>query len=245
MQSLLDGDGCRHVLLDLGTNTAVQVHKLYQPALFQEQPIILPVYDRFFGPGNHSDVCTFGWEPNPRHATYLAAVESYYRARGIRVVINVAAAGTADGWGTFQSDGDTNNREWASSVAMGRPESTPPAGAVRVMDVAGWVARHILPRRIPAAAASSAAAAFPPAIVMKLDIEGMDENVLAELFRVGVLCAVDYVYVERHVRESTADFLNTALRDKGCKSPITLLDDEAYLNFLLPGLDTGNLSRVG
>ena len=42
-------DGCRHVYLDMGTNTGVQIRKLYQPHLFPNASV-LPIFDKFFGP---------------------------------------------------------------------------------------------------------------------------------------------------------------------------------------------------
>ena len=42
-------DGCHHVYLDMGTNTGVQIRKLYQPHLFPNASV-LPIFDKFFGP---------------------------------------------------------------------------------------------------------------------------------------------------------------------------------------------------
>ena len=42
-------DGYRHVFLDLGTNTGVQIRKLYEPHLFPNASV-LPIFDKFFGP---------------------------------------------------------------------------------------------------------------------------------------------------------------------------------------------------
>ena len=42
-------DGCRHVFLDMGTNTGVQIRKLYEPHLFPNASV-LPIFDKFFGP---------------------------------------------------------------------------------------------------------------------------------------------------------------------------------------------------
>ena len=41
-------DGCKHVYLDMGTNTGVQIRKLYQPHLFPNASV-LPIFDKFFG----------------------------------------------------------------------------------------------------------------------------------------------------------------------------------------------------
>ena len=42
-------DGCRHVFLDMGTNTGIQIRKLYEPHLFPNASV-LPIFDKFFGP---------------------------------------------------------------------------------------------------------------------------------------------------------------------------------------------------
>ena len=41
-------DGCQHVYLDMGTNTGIQIRKLYQPHLFPNASV-LPIFDKFFG----------------------------------------------------------------------------------------------------------------------------------------------------------------------------------------------------
>ena len=41
-------DGCQHVYLDMGTNTGIQIRKLYEPHLFPNA-LVLPIFDKFFG----------------------------------------------------------------------------------------------------------------------------------------------------------------------------------------------------
>ena len=41
-------DGCQHVYLDMGTNTGVQIRKLFEPHLFPNASV-LPIFDKFFG----------------------------------------------------------------------------------------------------------------------------------------------------------------------------------------------------
>ena len=65
-------DACYHVYLDLGTNTGVQFHKLYDPDSLPagEVSAIIPKFDHFFGSDTAArltDVCGFGFEPNPSH----------------------------------------------------------------------------------------------------------------------------------------------------------------------------------
>ena len=62
-------DGCLHVYLDLGTNTGVQIRKLFEPHKFPAADV-LPIFDKYFGPVEERDsstVCAVGFEPNPEH----------------------------------------------------------------------------------------------------------------------------------------------------------------------------------
>ena len=74
-------DGCTHVYLDLGSNSGVQIRKLFEPDLYTNVikthgvPAILPVFERFFGNNRTRDACSFGWEPNSAHTDRLADLE--------------------------------------------------------------------------------------------------------------------------------------------------------------------------
>ena len=83
-------DGCEFVYLDMGTNTGVQIRKLYEPDKFLGAAV-LPIFERYFGPAagrNLSAVCAVGWEPNPGHTAYLARLQAAYRRCGWRVEIH-------------------------------------------------------------------------------------------------------------------------------------------------------------
>ena len=231
------GDGCRHVYLDMGTNIGIQFRKLFTPLEYPNALMREP-FERFFGPGTREDVCAWGWEPNARHAANLTKLQNAYRALGRRLTIFTgAAAGVFDGLGVFKSDNDMKNHEWGGSVEAAPVGVPPPDGAVRIMDVAAWIATNVLPRRVPPGVnGSDGSAPRAPAIVVKIDIEGSDEGVLAELLHRDVLCHFDFVYIEdRHVRREVIDFLNTATsRTRSCRGRtsedpiIRILDDEMY-----------------
>ena len=83
-------DGCEFVYLDMGTNTGVQIRKLFEPALFPGAAV-LPIFERYFGSAagrNLSAVCAVGWEPNPVHTEQLAGLQAAYRRCGWRVEIH-------------------------------------------------------------------------------------------------------------------------------------------------------------
>ena len=83
-------DGCEFVYLDMGTNTGVQIRKLYEPDKFPGAAV-LPIFERYFGPAagrNLSAVCAMGWEPNPVDTARLARLQAAYRRCGWRVKIH-------------------------------------------------------------------------------------------------------------------------------------------------------------
>ena len=83
-------DGCQFVYLDMGTNTGVQIRKLFEPDKFPGAAV-LPIFERYFGSAagrNLSAVCAVGWEPNPAHTAYLARLQAAYRRCGWRVEIH-------------------------------------------------------------------------------------------------------------------------------------------------------------
>lgn len=89
------------------------------------------------------------------------------------------------------------------------------------MDVATWIDTHIVRRVLPVNRSSGF-------VVLKLDIEGSDEGVLAALMSREVLCAIDYVYTEAHVRPEVVTYLNARLKALHCKTHIEFMDDEEY-----------------
>jgi hypothetical protein len=61
------GDGCSHVYLDLGTNTGIQLRKLFEPTTHGGGgESIHPYFDQFFGKAEETNgrrhVCAFGFE---------------------------------------------------------------------------------------------------------------------------------------------------------------------------------------
>ena len=224
-------DGCRHVYVDIGTNSGVQIHKLFNQTLFPKAAIG-PIFDRYFGRGPRNDVCAFGFEPNPSHKAVLQSIEAYYRSGGRTISISLTAGGVFSGWGVMDMKwaGGIENKEWGASVKPVTVEAgeSPPAGAVPVTDIPSWLTHNVRRRRI----LDQSGGLLPPSVVMKIDIEGTDELVLAGIFSQGSLCSVDYAYVE-HVRPAVLDFLAASLRASSCKTELAILDDETYRVYVL------------
>jgi hypothetical protein len=71
-RELLQSGKCNHVYLDMGTNVGIQIIKLYQPLAYTQSHIWPPIWNSYFGKydtiiNNRSNVCAFGFEPNPLH----------------------------------------------------------------------------------------------------------------------------------------------------------------------------------
>mmetsp|Transcript_5936 Transcript_5936/g.12101 ORF Transcript_5936/g.12101 Transcript_5936/m.12101 type:complete len:145 (+) Transcript_5936:1253-1687(+) len=79
-------------------------------------------------------------------------------------------------------------------MLIGRPLVTP------LMDLAKFVLEHIVPRKIPPPPPTSifSEPAPPPAVIMKLDIEGSEYTVLPHLALSGALCHIDTAFLEYH-----------------------------------------------
>jgi len=70
-------------------------------------------------------------------------------------------------------------------------------------------------------------------VVAKIDVEGMDENIIQYLKISGILCRIDYVYVE-HMHSDKIKSLNAELSHQGCTTLIEYMDDEDYHNSDFP-----------
>ena len=226
-------DGCYHIYLDFGTNTAVQFHKLYDPGSLPPSDVpgrtIRTKFDQFFGSDaelRRSDVCGFGFEPNPSHRDILRQTTVHYGNKGVRLAIVESGVGTFDGWGVVVSDEAYEQDEWGSKVVPVQPGTPVPADAIRVINAASWFAANVQRSQRP----PQGTRALPPAMVIKVDIEGSDESVLAMLVASGALCNVDYVYVE-HVRPDVLDLFMLQLRTAGCSTLVEKFDDESFHNF--------------
>lgn len=221
-------DECHHIYLDFGSNVGIQIRKLFQPELYPAQgESILPVFERYFGPAElrRSNVCAFGAEPNPAHIPRLVALQNAYNKQGWRSKIYTrTGVGEAEGWLAVTTEGLAPD-----DVLSGGARLFPRPGikaedpdAVFVLDFPAFFRHAMLGRKQP-----EACAAAPGRVVMKVDIEGMDEGLLGALLRRGLLCHIDYLYVEHATKELAAMF-TWSLRQAGCTTTIVQMDDEGY-----------------
>jgi len=190
-------NGCHHVFLDIGSNVGVQITNVYEG----KNSRMKPTFDRLFGPvADRAElVCSVVMEPNPHHADVLRGLKRRYAPARI-LVLNGTAASNRDGTQPFFILGShPMYHEWGSSLLDRAGGSSADRGHVdiRTVDLARWTHREVL-RRAPKPHSKRRSAALPPAVVMKLDVEGEEYNVLPNMLAHGVLCQLDAVFLEYH-----------------------------------------------
>jgi FkbM family methyltransferase len=185
------GDGCRHIFLDVGANRGVHIRSLMEPELFPEALYVKSgFWDEYFGQRyyNDSSVCAFAFEPNVAHAPRLSRLSQFYRAAGRRVEFFPAAVMDKAGTVTmYDHRGDDAKSHWRFGGLRG---SHHPVN-VSAIHLAAWIKDEIVGRNVPDGAK-------PPAILMKLDIEGDELTVLESMLQAKVLCAINLITWEYH-----------------------------------------------
>ena len=235
-------DGCQHVYLDLGSNVGMQVRKLFEPELFPDSAgDSIAVFQRFFGPvtERRANSCAIGVEMNPVHATRLKALESAHSQQGWRTRFFTRTAvgvdfstGTYDHTGTKDTPLDLSAKvNFAPPAVVGeRGESGGrSAGDFSINFInAAELITAVAARKLPSEGAAH--------IVAKLDIEGGEHLVLPHLLLSGALCMLNYVALEMHPQTLLLDLAVAKLAQQGCRTEISLDDDEkyAFADFALP-----------
>ena len=224
---------CLHLYFDFGTNVGIQIRKLFEPELYPGSQI-LPIFDSYFGyllerrdPGV---VCAIGVEPNSAHEVRLMKLEAAYNNHSwYTKIFTRTGIGLTSGWMLLKSDGDKTNHEWGAQLVDDVKEineETP--GAVRVLDVVEIMREYLDMNGSVYSTTSS-----NRKVVVKVDIEGMDENVIHYLKTSGTLCRIDYMYVE-HMHMDKIKSLNADLLLEGCHTSVVYMDDEEYHNSDFP-----------
>jgi len=230
------GDGCYHVLLDLGSNVGMHGRFLFEPEKFPHARHALRVYDEHFGPiekRNNSDFCVFAFEPNPVHKARHLELQDVYGKLGWRYHFQPYAVSNFEGNLTFIHQDNGANNEWGFSTQEGRggEQTNETIPSIRF---AKWMGEHIQNRIIPEEPTNKDA--LSPTVVMKFDIEGGEWEVMLDVMFSGILCdIVDYSFGELHpwmrakFMRDMFQIFNADLHDGNCKTKrIDILDDEAY-----------------
>lgn len=272
------GDGCYHVFLDIGANVGVHGRFIYEP---HKYPYLnaktTEIFTQFFGDPKIRDprnICVFAFEPNPAHQQRHLDLKEAYGKAGLRYYPIMAGVSDQNGNLTFYHQDGGKNEEWGFSATKNTKVRSTEV-TLPVVRLSSWLRDHILGRRIPAerpmlnmigdtaAPAESTtttvpmnATSMPPSVIGKMDVEGMEFIMLADLLYSGILCqTVDYLFGEFHHRvdfkaepdketkrggyiktKKNTYFLDTlleglhSLRNDDCKlKKFDMHDDEAYL----------------
>lgn len=220
-------EACKGLYLDVGTNVGTQIRKLYQPESFPGAKSVEQFHSIFHGV-SLSDVCTFGFEPNPEHKAWLEKVQDSLQCQGYNVkIFTETAVHTENGNMTFYRDLKTPERykEWAASLTNWQNNSQDAEVTVQTIDLACFLhnlfVSHILPRKIP--------------VLMKLDVEGAEYGILEKMLSAGVMCGIQ-ITIEWHDRMAMPDINPTKIRElvhlyenvNSCNFRIIGGDDESY-----------------
>jgi len=224
-------DGCRHVYLDMGTNTGIQIRKLYEPSLFPDA-YVFPVFDKYFGPPTTRDrqsICSVGWEPNPEFTEDLTKLENSYKKCGWKVLIHKEM-----GVDTKNSVSRFSRIDGQAAALAGRfiseNEMFDDAVEIKSMWLAEFINKVVAKRKRPDHLEGS--------VLMKLDVEGKELDIMPDLIVSGAIQHIDAIYVEYHPQmgedivklSESMEFLNRIAKEKQINNPIEIitLDDETY-----------------
>eukprot|EP00928_Gymnodinium_smaydae_P000153 TRINITY_DN10054_c0_g1_i4.p1 TRINITY_DN10054_c0_g1~~TRINITY_DN10054_c0_g1_i4.p1 ORF type:complete len:344 (-),score=50.65 TRINITY_DN10054_c0_g1_i4:516-1475(-) len=240
--------GCKHIFLDVGANRGTHVRKLFEAPKYPDAPY-LAEFDMAFGdskerskPSSETQICAFGFDANPRWAPALEKVEKAYGEMGWRVMF-FAPVAVSDGPGQetmYLNDKDGVNSDWGYSKMSFATDIAPKRVVVNKFDFAPFIAemnKHIVPGGYK---------------LMKMDIEGAEFEVLAELMDQGLLCtdSTDRITIEYHDRffhepdeldhihdvRSRVDDANRcpSVQQQKKNTIVEEIDDESYLNDGMP-----------
>ena len=220
IERIIDEHDCTSAYLDVGTNIAVQIRKLYEPHLYTKpeywgnrinnitqlrNATMLPRFESTYGPTPRCRVCAFGFEPNPNHHERLGRVQAHLRALGYGVKVFHAAAAETDGVVHFRVTNKKHmkmeNEDWGAK-RLDKIEDIEYSShdyktiAARSVDVSRIFST--IDDALTKKAKALGMEKHGP-ITMKLDIESGEFGVLPHLLRTGVLCrVVDEAYIEWH-----------------------------------------------
>ena len=208
-------DGCHHVFLDVGANIGIHSRFLFEPTAFPDASF-RKIFDTYFGADRDpSTTCALSFEPNPTHRVHHTRQKKLYARHGWRYEPIASAVGARAGNLTFYSNirretqylSKGNGLRKALGVGFGLADregagageysqATAQSGIVRpVVDLAAFLLEAVAGRALPRANASSTR---PPAVVVKLDVEGVEFAVAPRLLETRALCAVNFISIEWH-----------------------------------------------
>jgi len=192
-----DLDGCYHVYIDVGSHRGIQVRKLYEPKKYPDSKVH-PLFDKFFGlpaERNSSEICTVGFEPDPRYRMDLRLIKSNYGKMGWPIKFFFSAVSDYKGKEkvALRTSGKTLE-EWKSTI---NPNYLMNEDEVREYDVnvvhlADYINTHVAKRLLPRAIVFD----MPPRAIMKINIEGSEGVVVHDLLETKAMLKVSALYIQ-------------------------------------------------
>ena len=240
-------NGCRYVFLDVGSNVGMHVRFLFEPERFPLNKYG-GIFNRTFPRrrSDRQDICAFGFEPNPKHKERLNQLQKQYSEIGWRVQSFHEAVAAKEGRATFwhvNDVDDTIHNEWGFS-AQDWSNHTNGVNAseemVPTIDFAAWTIHNVHMRNVPSAMFHNDP---PPTVVMKMDVEGSEYEVLANMLVRGALCDISLITIEWHAEhmcqgpfcahaQKLKNMVNILHDVPGCQHVrLQSLDDESYSKF--------------
>lgn len=247
-------DGCHHLYIDVGTNTGLQLRKLFEPDQYPKAEI-LPFYDRYFGNFQTRQanlkldpkyICAVGFEPNPKHVNRLYSLQDAYKRCGwsVNIFTQTAVSDRAGNTTFFRGDSRDPLDRTGGILADWHWVRTDQRETVRKITLSSFFESFILNRTKSVRYSND-----DPKILLKLDTEGSEIEILCDMLIHGMLKHINYATIEWHhgfgYKNNTAketksknleEFIHQlsnycssfAEGDKTCKFTTDRMHDETY-----------------
>lgn len=233
---VLNGGHCQHLYVDLGTNTGMQIRKLFEPHKYPDAPIH-ESYNKYFGPfTQRRGVCAIGIEANPLHSRRLHQLQGYYQANGFPLHIFhetiVSTKFVLDIPFYLEENTIDTSHGWGSTAAapLGSHTITVPS-----IDIAALLS-DILQIWTSSVGMKGS---NPRSFMVKMDVEGSEVIILPHLMLHGILCQINFLSIEWHPhiknigdeeRNATKKLFHSLEDEKvyGCGFKMVEFDDETY-----------------
>ena len=207
---------CSNVYLDLGSNIGVQVRKLFEPERYpiydQRQKKVMDLFNQEFGDparrrNAHSELCAFGFEPNPKHSGRLKSLENQYLSKGWKVHFFPFAVSNTDKIVALYTENEPGKNDWGATLykTKGNFQNSIQVRQVRLVN---FVKQFLNRTRIN---------------IIKFDMEAAEYEVLLDFLNEGLLCQeyVKLIMVEWHTAYIRTSDPNSVYRNPGIKQWIT------------------------
>jgi len=232
------------VYIDAGSHRGIQVRKLYEPSKYPDSKVF-SLFDKFFGlpsARNLSEVCTVGFEPDPRYRLDLRLIENNYEKMGWPVKFVFKAVSHQKGNAVLRTNTNTAANWHASTNEFYLMDSD----EIREFDIesvrlADYINTHVAKRLLPRAIDFD----MPPRAIMKIDIEGAEGLVIHDLLETNAMLKISALYLQwydkkvvqkhRHPIERARDELSVFRANNKDRRILNLNDKvHAFSNMAFP-----------